>query len=190
MATGTKDFIGYTPTNGNSGSTTINVTTGKNTSIERSTNLKIQGKGITKTVSINQKSNSLMVQINAYGYIENGNLYYITDNDGNEYTSRDLINVSINNQNNCYLTLNIKIPYVASASNGDYLEFYFVNNNIVNEQNILSEKVFQGEVVNSNQYIIHNIESTEPSINDYGGVVILQFENGVTLHIDLQVVYN
>lgn len=50
----TKDFVEYSPTSGNKNQT-INVTASKNTGTARSTSLTISGKGISKTVYINQK---------------------------------------------------------------------------------------------------------------------------------------
>lgn len=50
----TKDFVEYTPSSGNRNQT-ISVTASKNTSSARNTVLNITGKGITKSVSINQK---------------------------------------------------------------------------------------------------------------------------------------
>ena len=49
-----KDFISATPDSGGGGSTTVNVTTNKNISSERSTTINVTGGGITKTVKINQ----------------------------------------------------------------------------------------------------------------------------------------
>lgn len=49
-----KDFIIATPDTG-VGNGTINVTASKNISSERNTVLSISGKGITKTININQK---------------------------------------------------------------------------------------------------------------------------------------
>lgn len=49
----TKDFITYSPTSGNKNAT-VSVITSNNTGAARSTSLNIQGKGISKTISINQ----------------------------------------------------------------------------------------------------------------------------------------
>lgn len=49
----TKDFITYSSTSGNKNAT-VSVITSNNTGAARSTSLNIQGKGISKTISINQ----------------------------------------------------------------------------------------------------------------------------------------
>ena len=54
----TKDFIEYSPSSGNKNSS-VSVTTSKNTGASRNTLLKIQGKGITKEISIRQDAEIL-----------------------------------------------------------------------------------------------------------------------------------
>lgn len=65
-----KDFISATPDSGGGGSTTVNVTTNKNISSERSTTINVTGGGITKTVKINQaKGISVAVIVGQSGNI-------------------------------------------------------------------------------------------------------------------------
>jgi hypothetical protein len=68
-----KDFISATPDSGGAGSTTVNVTTNRNISSERSTTINVTGGGITKTVKINQaKGISVAVIVG-----QNGNIFKI-----------------------------------------------------------------------------------------------------------------
>ena len=119
----TKDFITYSPNTGNKNAT-ISVTASKNESSERSTNLKINGKGISKTVSINQKVGiSEKVKVVNFNYTGNSGNWDGPTN-GTILNLPDMLRIDYffnqsNSNDNCQITFDIPISniYLNSVSN-------------------------------------------------------------------------
>ena len=112
----TKDFITYSPNTGNKNAT-ISVTASKNESSERSTNLKINGKGISRTVLINQKVGiSEKVKVVNFNYTENSGNWDGPTN-GTILNLPDMLRIDYffdksNSNDDCQITFDIPISNI------------------------------------------------------------------------------